>query len=454
MGQGMLHRLIAVLMDAASKLEARCECRDFEKMAVLVHRVMSYQSRQFHTLEHVFGFLDGADGETALAAVFHDLIYFQVDDGLPPDLDALLRPYIRRDGGSLRIADDVDPKDEAFGLCLSVFGFSQGDILNPFRGQNEFLSALAMALLLGPHLPREVLVAIAACVEASIPFRKANGGGEGPAEVLATRLGALADSHRLSLDADGIKAVIRRSVAFGNADVRDFALADPGLFLDNTWKLLPESNASLRHRGAFSIREYRLALGKMQGFFTGLDAASIYHSYDGIPDAAAMEALASASRRNIALASTYLKAKLLAVGVLEAAAEISGGDAPMALFMGDIAADGGSMETLASHLADPGAPAWIDPGNPLYRLLRDGRLDGSSFDLRNSPLALYFYDTLEPRAWAARVESAYGFFSGSIEASAFLEGFRSDIRKVILGACVLMVPTRKAFFEDWLKAHP
>jgi hypothetical protein len=454
MNQGMLHRLIAVLMDVSKSLGASCDCADFERMAVLVHRVMSRQSRQFHTLGHVFGFLDGADAETALAAVFHDLVYYQVDDGLPPELEPLLSPGLRLEGREIHLAAGVAPEDRASRLCLGIFGFVEGQALPVFGGLNEYLSALAMMRLLGDHLPEAILVAVGACIEASIPFRGPDPQGRSAPERLAARLEALAGTGLYTPGPGGIEAVMRRSVAFGNHDVRDFASGDPGEFLSNTWKLLPESNASLRRSGAYSIREYRLALEKMQAFFLSLDPARIYHSWGGSPDARAMEELKGRTRRNLAWAETYLSAKLLAVGLLEAAASISGGDAPMALFMGDLPGGEEDYDSIDRHLPALSTPAWLDPDNPVYRLLRDGRLDDSSFDLRNSPLALHLYDRLEPATWGRISRSACDFFAGRLGASELLSLLPRDCLGDFISACASMVPTRRPALEAWLSSLP
>ena len=449
MGQGMLHRLIDVLMDASRRLGMSCECRELERIAVVIHRTMSYQSRQFHTMEHIFGFLDEADAETALAAVFHDLVYFQIDDGLPPDLAGLLSAYLRVDGRSIRLSEGGGQDDTAYRLCLGIFGFGVGQELDPYKGLNEFLSALCMARLIGAHASREVVVAVAACIEASIPFRRSDASG-GPADRLAARLRGLVAEGQVHLDEVAIDRIVTRSADFGNVDVRDFSLADAGLFLNNTWKLLPESNAGLRRRGSFSIAEYRAALQKMRAFFLSLDPASVYHSYKDHPDEARMLKLAKATRRNLALADTYLRAKLLATALLEAAAMVSGGDAPVALFMGDIPAAGAEAETLLGKLPPSATPPWLDANNEVYRLLRDGRLEESSFDLRNSPLALYLYDRLEPREWAARSHDSEAFFGGSMEAGDFLARFPRALLADFVTGCAAMVPTRKKELDAWL----
>jgi hypothetical protein len=453
MGQGMIHKLIDIFLNTSKAMGAKCDCADMEGMAIMVHRVMSYQSRQFHTLEHVFGFLEGADAETALAAVFHDLIYFQVDAGLPPEVAPLLDRYLVDAGGALRLAADIPESDRTFHICLAIFGFQAGNALKPFGGLNEFLSALVMMKALENHLPRRESIAIATCVEASIPFRGLNAAGRSVGEVLEGRLEALRRSGDLEAGQSEVLAMVHRAIAFGNKDVRDFSVDDPGQFLTNTWKLLPESNAALRSKGTFSIREYRVALEKMQGFFRSLAPETVYHSYRGLPVSEESARLEEAARRNIAYALAYMRAKLLAVGLLEAVALVSGGDAPMAMFMGDLPADGSEQESLINYLPKVDAPPWLDTSNSVYRLLKDGRLDESSFDLKNSPFALYLYHRLEPSVWGARSKEAEKFFVGSITAAEFLSKFETTFLGEIFGACASMLPTRRATLEDWLQAR-
>jgi hypothetical protein len=446
--QGMIHRLIDVVARSIGGMGCQCPPSEIEGIAVRVHRVMSYQSRQFHTLEHVFGFLDGADDVTSLAAIFHDLIYYQVDDGFPPDVDPLLSPHIAPAEGGFRLLPSAE--SESYGDCLSVFGFEPGLILKPLGGLNEFLSALAMYKTLDRGIPREGLAAIAACIEASIPFRGLDAKGRGIGEALEQRLRAMASAGRLKADDRAIEAMTHRAVAFANKDVQDFALDDPGRFLSNTWKLLPESNAALRRRGIFSISEYRVALGKMLGFFKSLAPERIFHSYRGLPDPKTAESLHASSRRNLEVAREYIEAKLLAVGLLDAVAGVSGGDAPMALFMGDLPSDSTTCETLADHLkgAEPTLP--LDEAAPVYRLLKDGRLDESSFDLKNSPLALTLYERFDPGFRAERWKEAQEYFAGAREASDFLRGFGGDFLEDFLGACASMVSTRAAALNAWL----
>jgi hypothetical protein len=435
--------LIAVLDEAFARLGAVVDAQASERIAVMVHRVMSFQSRQFHTLDHVFGFLEGADPETVLAAVFHDLVYYQVDDGLPPELETLIAARIGREGEDLRLGS-LDEPDSAFSDCLSVFGYSAGQRLAPTAGLNELLSALVMAETLGPLVSRRVILEVAVAIEATIPFRGPDDEGRGVGEVLYARLASLPSGPFGGMKKDEVRASIERAIAFSNRDVKDFAMTDPGQFLSNTWKLLPESNASLRRRGAYSIREYRIALQKMLGFFKSLDPGKIFHQFGGKPGEEELAVMEGRARKNLECASQYLEAKLLAVGLLEALAIESGGDAPMALFMGDLPPEGSTASSLVDHLPPAVRPAWLDESSAVYLLLRDGRLDDSSFDLKNSPLALYLYRRLEPEALQERIRALEAFFAGKLGARPLLSGFGSDLLADIVEGGAAMVPGRAA----------
>lgn len=59
-----------------------------------VYRAMAAQTRNFHTLEHVFALANPTDPIQSLAALFHDLVYHQVDLGFSVGIQELITPYI------------------------------------------------------------------------------------------------------------------------------------------------------------------------------------------------------------------------------------------------------------------------------------------------------------------------------------------------------------------------
>jgi hypothetical protein len=443
----MIHRLIQVMADASLELGVRCDCAEMEQVAIIVHRIMTFRNRQFHTLNHVFGFLDDADAQTALAAVFHDLIYYQVDEGIQPEVSVLISYYVSIDKDRVRLRDDISGSDLAYHGCRLIFGFENGQELGIFSGLNEFLSALAMVGLLGEHLAGKDILAIATCIEASIPFRKPDQQGRSVGERLEQRLKSIRDSHLATLSDGEIRLMVSRAISFANKDVRDFALNDPARFLNNTWKLLPESNAALRSAGTYSIREYRIALSKMLDFFLSLQAQHVFHEYRGIPPEAAFHKMVQGAARNLQIAEAYLQAKLLAISLLEAISQLTGGDTPVALFMGDIPNHGETWDKLEDFLPTGPIPTWVDQSAQVYRLLKTGRLDEPSFDLKHSPLALFLYHQLQPAAWHRLVLLLPAFFAGQLAPRDYLAEWEKAPLQTVIQACGHMVMTRRERLE-------
>ena len=63
---------------------------------------------------------------------------------------------------------------------------------------------------------------------------------------------------------DVLDHAVCRAVRVGNRDVENFSDNDAARFLDNTWKLLPESNPALHSPMVYTVRDYRIALQKME----------------------------------------------------------------------------------------------------------------------------------------------------------------------------------------------
>lgn len=446
--RGTVHKTIRLLEHALRLLGASIPESRIESIGVMVNRAMSAQERSFHTPEHIFDLADDGDAHITLAALFHDLVYYQVDEGFGPQIAEILDPYLSIDENGVSIVGQVTQKDRAFWGCASVFAFEPGQSLSPFAGLNEFLSALVMCRLLdGAVADRDLLVATA-CIEATIPFRKADAEGRTPAETLERRLRDTSASFALELPENDIYTAVRAATRFANRDVRNFAEEDIGRFLDNTWKLLPETNPELRIRGVYSISSYRTALQKMEGFLGLLDPNTIFQRYRGEPDDSAYKKKHDLATRNVRTARRYLGVKLLAAALLEALAEISGGDAPMAFFMGDIAPEG-DREQLSDYLPKP---ATLDavPGSEeeaVDRLLATGRTSESDFDLQNSPLALYVYRSLGSTRCNEYLTTAKEMFAEKASPTDFLKELPSQLVTSVAGAAAKMAFTRRKALE-------
>ena len=113
--------------------------------------------------------------------------------------------------------------------------------LEPYQvDQNEFLSTLFALRVLSDIVSNRELMEIAVCIEATIPFRA----NTNAMKELKTRIISANKKFNLGIGKGDIEKIMTRAVLLSNKDVENFSYADTGLFLDQTWRLLPETNAS------------------------------------------------------------------------------------------------------------------------------------------------------------------------------------------------------------------
>jgi hypothetical protein len=452
MSSGTIQKTIILFRDALDALQATVSLIQIEELAIMVHEAMTVQARHFHTPEHIFSLTDGRDPIQALAALFHDVVYYEVDEGFIPQVEQVLSPYIERADDGLRLASDISPEDTVYYLTLDVFGFRVGELLPSTRGQNEFLSALLMSERLAGIVKPQDLVKIAVCIEATIPFRGRNATGESPAQVLERRLHAMNTAYGFGMTAEDIQAAVRRAIFFSNKDVENFSEQDTGRFLDNTWKLLPESNPLLRLHGIYAISSYRRALQHMEAFLQQLDPETIFNQYRDEPSYSDYERMRALAYRNVITARQYLGIKLLAIAVLEALAAITGGDAPVALFMGAMDSDPGNRR-LDDYLPEVTVAPSVDESSTLFGLFAFGRASSSSFDMQNSPLALFLFKLLGWERARMLLAEAKRMFDGAIDARTFLARLPAEMVVPVTRACAEMASTRRAALRAYAAAR-
>jgi hypothetical protein len=181
------------------------------------------------------------------------------------------------------------------------------------------------------------------------------------------------------------------SPLISNRDLSNFATPERAVFLSTTWNLLPESNICLRNTTVFRISNFATALQKMTGFFEHLDPNSLFVSFRDPDYEKTVVRRTEIAKQNIQVALDYMYCKRLSISVVAAIAELSGGDAPLALFLGDLPERhhvSTSIEDLI-HACEPEVGLKLD--RRVFQLLNDGRESESNFDIKNSPLAAYIY---------------------------------------------------------------
>jgi hypothetical protein len=193
----------------------------------------------------------------------------------------------------------------------------------------------------------------------------------------------------------------------------------------------------------FSIRQFRLALWQSERFLAQVDPGRIFHRFKGVPSDQEYQRLAAVARRNIRLGREYLQLKLLAMALLEALAEITGGDAPLCLFTGTMEDQSEEPLRLENFLPPRERVSAHPLPEDVIRLLDSGRPGESTFDIRHSPLSLFLF-----RSWGSQrvhdlQEDVQAFFNGKMRAQEFLDKLDGTIVAVVAEACAAMVPTRR-----------
>lgn len=452
MRAGYIQQFVQILQTAFQQLQAPVPPEETEKMAITIDRALTMPGRNYHTAEHILSMVDPADPIRSLAALFHDIVYYQVDRCFVPDVYRLVGPYVAEKGEAIYLISAPGAEEDLWWqLTLDIFGFTSGQKMSPFAGLNEFTSALYMAKRLEGYLNVTDLLNMVVCVEATIPFRLPNQRGQTVPEIVADRLAAANQEYGLGLSQEAQDGIIQKSVVFMNQDVANFGDQNTGLFLDSTWKLLTESNVPLRSWEIYTIRDYRRALQNTEGFFITLKPEIIFRHYKGVPPEATWQQLLQLGQFNLEIGRAYLGAKLLAAALLEALAEVSGGDVPIALFMGDLPKNGERVQRLEDFLPSVDPAPQVDPTTVVYRLLETGRSTEIGFDIKNSPLAAFIYKLVGPDRMTDLVLDAKEMFAGQLTTADFLKRVPPSIMTAMVHAISQMAPTRADQLRTYLR---
>ena len=436
MATSTVNRLIALFDGAFQGLSLPVDLAQSERLAVLVHQSMNSKRRVYHRVEHVFPMCVDMQPVQVLAALFHDVVYFQLDGGFPPGARHLLEDVAHECAGELFLKTTL-PQDLPFKLCAGIFNRTAGQSLPPFGGTNEFLSAVVAARLLAPHLEVSSLIAVVACIEATIPFRPMAPDGSRVMEVLASRVAFQCQAHANFEEGEGLQAfvdtAVRMAVVLANRDVSGFGKSDPGVFLSSTWLLIDESNAQLANPGVYSVQEYRGALVRMAGFLASLDPVGIFQCYRDTPDQHEMASMVATARRNIGFACDFLDAKITSIAIIEALVLCTGPDCPISMFLGDIRSEDGRPDRVENFL--PTFPVTCIVDQDLLDVFEKGRPLESSNDLTASPLTAFIYRCLGKDGIRGAVGGAQRMFAGSISPMDYLKTLPPEMVLGILDAC-------------------
>ncbi|MEG5016784.1 MULTISPECIES: hypothetical protein [unclassified Microcoleus] len=439
-------RCLDCLVSSIEQLGGRVDIPKLEQIAELIIQTMRGPWRYFHTSEHIFEVGGSVDPIEVLAALFHDLVYVQVDQGVSFNISSALCPFVKEVRSQLVIRDETElPDDAMYHLVASVFGFIPGKTLSPFGGQNEFLSAVIAAKSLEPFLPASTIAEIAACIEATIPFRPVSPSGLSAIELLYQRLVSANRDFNLGWSDAQTLEIVKRAVRLANRDVENFASPNSSNFLDNTWNLMPETNHELTNVNSYTVAGYRRSLQKMEGFLNFLKPELVFQQFMQEPDDATYANLIARTRKNIEVAKLYLGIKLITIAILEALSYRLGRDIPLSTMMGELRAPGFKTSVLEDYLPNKqiAYPLETQLEKEVLNLLAIGRNQESPYDIKNSPVATFIIKSIGFAETENFLKKAQEFFAGHISSEEFLSYCSPDVIETISSGVMKLFDSRK-----------
>lgn len=453
---GEQKRCLDCLVTSIEQLGGRVDVPKLEQIAELIIQTMRGPWRYFHTSEHIFEVGGSVDPIEVLAALFHDLVYVQVDQGVNFNISSALCPFVKEVRSQLVIRDEAElPKDVMYELVAAVFGFIPGQTLSPFAGQNEFLSAVIAGKCLEAFLPPRTIVQIAACIEATIPFRGASPNGLSAIELLHQRLANVNRDFNLGLTDSELCEIVKRAVKLANRDVENFASPNSSNFLDNTWNLMPETNHELSNVNSYTVGGYRRSLQKMEGFLNFLKPELVFQQFMEEPDDETYTNMIARTRKNIAVAKLYLGIKLITIAILEALSYRLGRDIPLSTMMGELRAPGFTTSALEDYLPerDIAYPLENQLQKQVLDLLEIGRNQESPYDIKNSPVSTFIIKSIGFAETDSFLKKAHDFFAGHISSEELLSYCDAEVIDTIASGVMKLFDSRKIALGKVQLAH-
>jgi len=445
-------RCLQRLTWAIQELGGIVDLNQLEKMTDLIIQMMTGPWRFFHTTEHIFEVGKSGDAIEVIAALFHDLVYVQVDQWVSVNISRYIAPFIQECDRKLQIltAEEL-PHNLVFTLVTDIFGFKPGQVLQPTAGQNEYLSALTVAQCFEPILPLSTLAEIVACIEATIPFRSPSPAGKSVGDCLFERLAQVNQSFEFGWHHSQMANAVRRAIRVANRDVENFANPIAADFLDNTWNLMPETNHDLTNINSYTVHGFRRSLETMERFMQQLQPQRVFQQYQSEPDDSTYDSILQRTNHNLEVARLYLGCKLLSIGVIEALSLRIGHDTPVATMMGELPHRGRrSLVQLEHYLPSVTAPYPLQTNleREVLELLEKGRGQASSYDTKNSPVTTFIIKSIGFTEANRLLVKAKAFFQGALSAEDFLGSCDRSILEPITNGVVQVFKSRQVALRE------
>jgi hypothetical protein len=446
----MTQKMLIASMESLSP-KIPFEGDDAANVAKLILNSMTTSGRVYHNMQHVFDISETMkDPILILSALFHDVIYFSIDKSFQNDqaksLEGVLQP-VDNVGSELPaplvLASSFE--DEIVDMVVRLFGFEKDEPL-PKLGTNEFLSAMIGVRVLSTWLNECQLMQIAACIEATIPFRPTVD-GKSPMDRLYDRLALVCPEK----PEEWLVHTVRMAASTANCDMCSFDSNDRDFFLDSSWKLIPEARPALLREDCPLIEYYNecFALEGRTMFLMGA-VPKIFQSFRQEPTDSQMAAKEAKTHENLNIMSQYARIRMLQIMVLVDFVKVIGEDpaaVPLRPLLHMTVPETSSSSTSAEE-TPTGDDTVLDLTSEeaeVRNWLISGRRACFSWDPAKSPLGGYLYDKLGPKGISPAVEIGKNQKPESYELLKYLP---KDVIRTISSSFELVLPDHAEKFRQ------
>jgi len=384
MEPSFLPRLEHMFQDSIQRLQpdATLVPEDVKASSELVYHSMSTFGRVYHDMQHVFDISRTMDDPIlVLSALFHDVVYYSIDKAFIPEQQTILENIIFTEEGKLILTADFQG-DELIEKVVKLYDFTPGVEL-PRVGTNEFVSCIIGMKVLSKWLSLYHLLEIAACIEATIPFRPVID-GKSPMDRLYDRLKAICPEQ----PDEWHVATMHKAAATANFDLCSFDSDDRDFFLDSSWKLIPEARPVLLQEDCPLI-EWMDELKALEGRTKFLQGAvpRIFQRFGNIPSDEQMAEKQRKTHENLFVMWEYGKVRQLQAMVLGAIVEALGEDPASFSLRSCLTMD---IPELSTEPKD----SLTSTEKEVWKWLAKGRRTCFSWDPAISPLGAYLFHRL------------------------------------------------------------
>lgn len=437
--------LSQILSDSLRELGSPIPIFESEAIGSFIARAMSGDARDYHLPEHAIDVAVGLDPLPRLAALFHDVVYLQVDGEQGSWIREFIAPADLSKDYTLNVPHALQlTQDRELLLCASIFGVQNAENLSASDGLNEFLSAVVFYKSMSAYLSQERLIQGVACIESTIPFRGRLSGSSGPRGRLRERLESTNLLFGFGFDENMIEETLDQCEKLATKDISFVGTPHPKHFLSDSWKLIYEQNPALRS-SYFSVVELRKAVLNQFQFISKISAADFVWRRER-----ADARFYQATENNLHIGRIYLQSQLLSLSIIEAVALATGGDAPWELFYGSRKKSREdeplNLDELLVLVDDEESESRAD-SKQVYALLKNGRSLRSRFDSKTNRLAAYLYANLSEAEFNSAIGSALGMFQRLIKPEAHLRTIPQHVLQSVLMGISQIAQTRMVAIE-------